>query len=673
MKKGKWETASAILEGNIFFSPKNTLQNNASVLGFHVNLHFLFEEFKMLSDKYILLNKIQSPADLKRLDRSQLPDLCKEIRQYIIEVVSTNPGHLGSSLGAVELAVALHYVYSLPQDKLVWDVGHQAYAHKILTGRRDEFQQNRKYHGISGFPKMSESVYDSFGAGHASISISATLGMAMAAYLSGDTQSEHIAVIGDGALTGGEAFEGLNNSGIANANMLVVLNDNGMAIDQSVGALSRYLLRITTSRTYNRFKNRAWNFFTGNLRRMVQNITSAIKSSILKQSNLFESFGFRYFGPVNGHDVVHLVKVLEDMKHLKGPKLLHCITTKGKGLSMAESHQAEYHAPGRFDPVSGEIIHMPVEADKKEKYQVVFGKTLCEMAAKNDRIVGITPAMLSGSSLDIMQEKFPERVFDVGITEQHAVTFSAGLAAGGYLPFCAIYSTFLQRAYDQIIHDVALQQLPVVFCIDRAGLVGEDGATHHGLFDLAYLRCIPNMIVSSPLNESELRNLLYTAEKVRKPFSIRYPRGKGVMCDWAEKEVQILEVGKGRCLIEEGDVAILSIGPIGNHALKAAEKLKEEGVPVAVYDMRFLKPLDEELLHNVCRKHNAIVTLENGTKIGGLGSAVSDFLTENHYSNKLHIMGVDDCFVEQGSVEELEAECGLDVESVIKAVRELAE
>ncbi len=623
----------------------------------------------MLSDKYILLNKIQYPADLKRLEVSQLPDLCKEIRQYIIEVVSNNPGHLGSSLGTVELTVALHYVFSLPKDKLVWDVGHQAYAHKILTGRRDAFVNNRKYHGISGFPKMSESEYDSFGAGHASISISAALGMATAAYLSGDTQRQHIAVIGDGALTGGEAFEGLNNSGIANANMLVVLNDNGMAIDQSVGAMSRYLLRITTSQTYNRFKNKAWNFFRGNLRRIGQNISNILKSSILKQSNLFESFGFRYFGPVDGHDVVHLVKVLEDIKRLKGPKLLHCITTKGKGLSMAESHQAVYHAPGKFDPVSGVILPAPVEREQREKYQTVFGKTICELAAENDKIVGITPAMLSGSSLDIMQEKFPDRVFDVGITEQHAVTFSAGLAVGGYLPFCAIYSTFLQRAYDQIIHDVALQKLPVIFCIDRAGLVGEDGATHHGLFDLAYLRCIPNMIVSSPLNECELRNLLHTAVQVRKPFAIRYPRGKGVQPDWASHPVQLLEVGKGRCLREGAEIALISIGPIGNHALEAATVLEREGIQVGVYDICFLKPLDEALLEEICQHYQYLITIENGTKVGGLGSAVAEFLTARHYSIPLHIMGVDDYFVEQGSVAELEAECGLDVESIQKAVR----
>lgn len=625
----------------------------------------------VLSDKYILLNRIQSPTDLKRLPLEKLPALCQEIRSYIIEVVSHNPGHLGASLGVVELTVALHYVFDFPEDKLVWDVGHQAYAHKILTGRRDAFVDNRKYHGISGFPKMSESEYDAFGAGHASISISAMLGMATASYLSGNESRQHVAVIGDGAMTGGEAFEGLNNAGIAKANMLVILNDNGMAIDRSVGALSRYLLRITTSPAYNRVKNRVWRSLTGKVRRVFQNLSNTLKSSILKQSNLFESLGMRYFGPVDGHDVIRLVKVLSDVRRIQGPKLLHCLTVKGKGLSMAEAHQAQYHAPGLFDPVSGHILEKKQEPDAKEKYQVVFGKTLCEMAASNDKIIGITPAMLSGSSLDIMQARYPDRVFDTGITEQHAVTFSAGLAASGYLPFCAIYSTFLQRAYDQIIHDVALQKLPVVFCIDRAGLVGEDGATHHGLFDLAYLRCIPNMVVSSPLNESELRNLMLTAEASGQPFAIRYPRGKGVQPDWQTVPVQRLDIGKGRCVREGRDVAVLSIGPIGNYALEAADRLAAEGVSAAVYDMRFLKPIDEDLLHEVCRRFTALLTLENGVRIGGLGSAVSEFMTAHGYTSRLETLGVDDYFVEQGSVPELEAECGLDVESITTALRKL--
>lgn len=625
----------------------------------------------MLSDKYILLNQIQSPDDLKRLPPEKLPDVCRELRQYIIEVVSQHPGHLGASLGVVELTVALHYVFDFNEDKLIWDVGHQAYAHKILTGRRDAFVRNRQYHGLSGFPKMSESVYDSFGAGHASISISAALGMATASYLEGDTARQHVAVIGDGSMTGGEAFEGLNNTGIAKANMLVILNDNGMAIDQSVGALSRYLLRITTSKTYNRVKNKAWNFFTGKLRRVFQNLSSLLKSSILKQSNLFESLGMRYFGPVDGHDVLQLVKVLQSVRNLKGPRLLHCITIKGKGLQMAEEHQAQYHAPGCFDPVSGKILKVSGTPDRKEKYQVVFGKTLCEMAERNPKIVGITPAMLSGCSLDLLMEKYPERVFDTGITEQHAVTFSAGLAVSGYIPFCAIYSTFLQRAYDQIIHDVALQRLPVIFCIDRAGLVGEDGATHHGLFDLAYLRCIPNMIVSSPLNESGLRNLLYTAVEAKCPFAIRYPRGKGVQTDWNSCPPEPVEIGKGCCVREGTDVAVLSLGPIGNHALEAAEQLSGEGVSVAVYDMRFLKPMDEELLHTVFQRFPAVVTLENGTRIGGLGSAVSEFMVRHRYNLPLEILGVDDYFVEQGSVAELEAECGIDVAGICSAIRSL--
>ena len=625
----------------------------------------------MLSDKYILLNQIQSPDDLKKLPPEKLPDVCRELRQYIIEVVSQHPGHLGASLGVVELTVALHYVFDFNEDKLIWDVGHQAYAHKILTGRRDAFVRNRQYHGLSGFPKMSESVYDSFGAGHASISISAALGMATASYLEGDTARQHVAVIGDGSMTGGEAFEGLNNTGIAKANMLVILNDNGMAIDQSVGALSRYLLRITTSKTYNRVKNKAWNFFTGKLRRVFQNLSSLLKSSILKQSNLFESLGMRYFGPVDGHDVLQLVKVLQSVRNLKGPRLLHCITIKGKGLQMAEEHQAQYHAPGCFDPVSGKILKVSGTPDRKEKYQVVFGKTLCEMAERNPKIVGITPAMLSGCSLDLMMEKYPERVFDTGITEQHAVTFSAGLAVSGYIPFCAIYSTFLQRAYDQIIHDVALQRLPVIFCIDRAGLVGEDGATHHGLFDLAYLRCIPNMVVSSPLNESGLRNLLYTAVEAKCPFAIRYPRGKGVQTDWNSCPPEPVEIGKGCCVREGTDVAVLSLGPIGNHALEAAEQLSGEDVSVAVYDIRFLKPIDEELLHTVFQRFPAVVTLENGTRIGGLGSAVSEFMVRHHYNQPLEILGVDDYFVEQGSVAELEAECGIDVAAICSAIRSL--
>ena len=625
----------------------------------------------MLSDKYILLNQIDSPDDLKRLPPEKLPELCREIRQYIIEVVSKHPGHLGASLGVVELTVALHYVFDFKDDKLIWDVGHQAYAHKIITGRRDAFAGNRQYHGISGFPKMSESRYDSFGAGHASISISAALGMATASYLEGNNSRQHVAVIGDGSMTGGEAFEGLNNTGIAQANMLVILNDNGMAIDQSVGALSRYLLRITTSRTYNRVKNKAWNFFTGKLRRVFQNLSGVIKSSILKQSNLFESLGMRYFGPVDGHDVLQLVKVLQSVRNIKGPRLLHCITTKGKGLQMAETHQAQYHAPGCFDPVSGEILKLNKEPDRIEKYQVVFGKTVCEMARENPRIVGITPAMLSGCSLDIMQKEFPDTVFDTGITEQHAVTFSAGLAASGYIPFCTIYSTFLQRAYDQIIHDVALQRLPVIFCIDRAGLVGEDGATHHGLFDLAYLRCIPNMVVCSPLNETELRNLMVTAVGSGQPFAIRYPRGKGVQSDWMHHRPEPVEIGRGRCVREGGDVAVLSIGPIGNHAIEAAERLAAEGISVAVYDMRFLKPLDEELLHTVCQKFPCLLTVENGTRIGGLGSAVSEFMTRNRYTKPLSVVGVDDYFVEQGSVAELEAECGMDVSGIMSAIRSL--
>ena len=628
-----------------------------------------------MSEKYSLLQTIESPKDLKRLNLSQLELLCAELREYIIEVTSYNPGHLGSSLGVIELTVALHYVFDTPDDKLVWDVVHQAYAHKILTGRREQFQNNRQYKGISGFPKMNESEYDAFGVGHSSTSISSILGMAMAASLAGNTERNHIAIIGDGAMTGGMAFEGLNHAGTENANMLVILNDNGMAIEQNVGALSSYLAKLSTSPAYNTMKGRIWDMVTGKnkkgnpIRNILQHTQSLIKRGLLKSSNLFESLGFRYFGPINGHDIAFLVEVLKGLKQIKGPKLLHCITVKGKGLCLAETSQTLYHAPGKFDKNTGEIIDTVFEPDKVEKYQKVFGETICELAAKNDKVIGVTPAMLSGCSLDIMMKRYPNRTFDVGIAEQHAVTFSAGMATDGYIPFCNIYSSFLQRAYDQIIHDVALQNLHVIFCIDRAGIVGEDGATHHGAFDLAFLRCIPNMIISSPLNELDLRNLMYTAMETKSPFAIRYPRGNGIKNNWKNAPFQKYEIGKGVCLQEGNDIAIVSIGHIGNKALEAAEELRRQGITVGMYDIRFLKPLDNEMLHEICQKYKTILTVENGTRIGGLGSAVSEFLAKNNYKNTLKVIAIDDCFVKQGTMEELQKEQGLNYENILRTVQ----
>ena len=630
----------------------------------------------MVSNKYTLLSRINSPFDLKKLKKEELSILCEELREYIIELTSLNPGHLGSSLGTIELTVAIHYVFDTPNDKLVWDVGHQAYAHKILTGRRDEFVNNRKYQGISGFPKMSESPYDAYGGGHSSISISAILGMAMASQLEGNLERNHVAVIGDGALTGGIAFEGLNHAGSTNTNMLVILNDNGMAIDQNVGALSSYLLRLSTSKAYNRFKTNIWNFLSRNkrwrARNLMQQMQNAIKGSILKGSNLFEAMGFRYFGPVDGHNVVSLVNLLQDIKTIRGAKLLHCITVKGKGLKQAEIDQTLYHAPGLFNKETGEIINIPSCPDTKEKYQIVFGKTICELARKNPKIVGITPAMASGCSLDIMMKEFPERTFDVGIAEQHAVSFAAGMAAEGYVPFCNIYSTFLQRSYDQIVHDVAIQNLHVIFCIDRAGLVGEDGVTHHGVFDLAYLRCIPNMIISAPINELDLRNLMYTAVQTPSPFAIRYPRGKGVQNGWKNKAFELIPIGKAKQIKQGEKMAVLSIGHIGNQALKAAEWADEQAnINTAVFDMRFLKPLDEEILHFVCQNYQYIISIENGTVIGGLGSAIAEFILQHNYKVTFKRMGIPDKFVEQGNIEELHHECGIDTDKIKETILQL--
>ncbi len=623
-----------------------------------------------------LLSTIDSPADLRKLSEDDLPQLCDEVRQYIIDVISSNPGHLGASLGAVELAVAIHYAFDTPNDKLIWDVGHQAYAHKIITGRRDAFTTNRTYRGISGFPKMSESEYDTFGVGHASTSISAALGMAVAARLQNNTKEQHIAVIGDGSMTGGMAMEALNNAGVAKTNLLVVLNDNGIAIDRNVGALREYLLSIVTSRAYNKLKDKVWKLMGGNTRygknsrAVVKQIGNALKSTILNNSNLFEAFNLRYFGPVDGHDVVRLTKLMHDLKNIPGPKLLHVITVKGKGFEKAEQDQILYHSPGMFDKTTGEIIEKPCKS-LPPKYQHVFGKTIIELAAANDKIVGVTPAMPSGCSLNMMMSVMPDRAFDVGIAEQHAVTFSAGMAARGLLPFCNIYSSFMQRAYDQVIHDVALQGLNVVFCLDRGGLVGEDGPTHHGVFDLAYFRAIPGLIISSPMNEVELRNLMYTAQLSEKgPFVIRYPRGRGLNTDW-KKPFEEIQVGTARKIRAGRDVAILSIGHPGNFALEASEQLQKEGIEAGVYDMRFLKPLDETMLHEVCRSYPRLLTVEDGTIKGGLGSAVLEFMADHGYKLPLMRLGVPDRYITQGRPEELYAECGYDTAGIVVAVKGL--
>ncbi len=602
---------------------------------------------------------------MRKIKPEQLKQLSGEVRDFIISQCSENPGHLGASLGVIELTVALHYVFDTPHDKLIWDVGHQAYAHKILTGRREVFHTNRMLGGISGFPKMSESEYDAFGGGHTSVSVSAALGIATAAKMNGIDQ-QTIAVIGDGALTGGEAFEGLNNAGASKANILVVLNDNNISIDKNVGALNNYLVKMTTSARYNHFKLKLWNFFGNNrIRRGVQNFVGTTKIALLKRSNLFEALGFRYFGPVDGHDVVQLTKTLQALKCLEGPKVLHIITKKGKGYKPAEENQTEWHAPGRYDKHTGKRL----SKNEPPRYQDVFGETIIELAEQNPRIVGITPAMPSGCSLNLMMERMPDRAFDVGIAEQHAVTFAAGLAAGGKVPFCNIYSSFMQRAYDQVIHDVALQNLQVVFCLDRGGLVGEDGATHHGAYDLAYFRCIPNLTIAAPMNEVELRNMLYTAQLPgRGATVVRYPRGCGVGLDW-RKAFEEIEIGKARLLREGKDIALLSLGDIGNKAAEAIERAVSEGISVQHYDMRFLKPIDESVLHHVGKNFSKVITLENGTVKGGLGSAVAEFFMANNYNVKISSLGIPDRFVEQGTIAELQAQCGFDTEGIYRAIK----
>ena len=622
-----------------------------------------------------LLQSINSPEDLKKINRNQLHQVCDELRQYIIDVVSVHGGHFAASLGVVELSVALHYIYNTPYDQLVWDVGHQAYGHKILTGRRDNFISNRKYKGISGFPKRSESEYDTFGVGHSSTSISAALGMAMAAKYKGENRKS-IAVIGDGSMTAGMAFEALNHAGVADSDVLIILNDNCMSIDPNVGALKEYLTDISTSHTYNKVRDEIWNVL-GKLpagknfsREMASKMELSLKGMISKSSNLFESLKIRYFGPIDGHNITKLVDTLQDLKNIPGPKLLHIVTVKGKGYALAEKDQTKWHAPGLFDKVTGEIYKKKFDAPQPPKYQDVFGHTMIELAEQNEKIMGVTPAMPSGSSLKFMMEKMPHRAFDVGICEQHAVTLSAGLATQGLKVFCNIYSSFMQRAFDQVVHDVAIQNLPVVFCLDRAGVVGDDGPTHHGCYDIAYFRCIPNMIISAPMNEQELRNLMFTAQlpSIKNPFVIRYPRGEGVMPEWrtAFEEIQI---GKGRKLKDGEDVAILSFGHPGNFATAAIRELRTEGINPAHYDMRFVKPIDEQLLHEVFAKYNKIVTVEDGTIVGGFGSAVLEFMAKYNYQAEIKMLGIPDRIVEHGTLKELYSECEYDAKAIAATVR----
>ncbi|MEX2513978.1 MAG: 1-deoxy-D-xylulose-5-phosphate synthase [Cyclobacteriaceae bacterium] len=625
-----------------------------------------------------LLRKIHQPDDLKNFGKDQLVQICDELRQFIIDHVSVYGGHFGAGLGVVELTVALHYVLNTPDDQLIWDVGHQAYGHKILTGRREAFHTNRLYKGLSGFPKRKESEFDAFGVGHSSTSISAALGMAMASKYKGEHHRQHVAVIGDGALTGGIAFEAMNHAGVSDTNLLIILNDNCMSIDPNVGALKDYLTDITTSHTYNKVKDEVWNLlgkiskFGFSAQDVVSKVEGAIKSTLLKQSNLFESLNLRYFGPVDGHDVNHLVEILNDLKDIPGPKILHCITVKGKGYGPAEKDQTKWHAPGKFDKITGEIAKKIPINPQAPKYQDVFGHTLVELAEKNKSIVGVTPAMPSGSSMNIMMEAFPERSYDVGIAEQHAVTFSAGLATQGLVPFCNIYSTFMQRGYDQVIHDVCLQDLPVVFCLDRAGFAGADGPTHHGAYDIAFFRCIPNLVVSAPMDEEELRNLMFSASTHNGPYSIRYPRGQGVMPDWKRK-MRKIPLGQGRIIHEGEDIALLTIGHIGNYAVKATTILQASGINPAHYDMRFVKPLDEALLHEVFGKFKKIITVEDGCIMGGFGSAVLEWMVDHDYQAKVKRLGIPDEVIEHGEQIQLHKECGFDPDGIVSAVKEMSQ
>lgn len=624
-----------------------------------------------------LLEHIEYPRDLKKLSVAELPQVCDELRQFIIEMVSKKGGHFGASLGVIEMTTALHYVFNTPEDQLIWDVGHQAYAHKILTGRRKTFHTNRLSGGLSGFPKRTESEYDAFGVGHSSTSISAALGMSLAFKEQGITDRQVIAVIGDGALTGGMAFEALNHAGSSNANMLVIINDNCMSIDPNVGALKEYLTVIAASPTFNVVRDRLRDSLGKiskhgpNVRRLASQIELALKGLLSRQSNLFESLNFRYFGPVDGHDVVQLEKILRDLKDIPGPKILHCLTRKGKGYKFSEhGDQTLWHAPGLFNSETGERIKGATTGPQPPKYQDVFGHTLLELATKNPNILGVTPAMLSGSSMKIMQETMPERVFDVGIAEQHAVTFSAGLATQGLVPFCNIYSTFFQRAYDQVIHDVALQNLKVIFCLDRAGLVGPDGATHQGAYDIAFLRCVPNMVVSAPMNEEELRNLMYTAQgdEVSGAMAIRYPRGQGVMPEWRTPLVQV-PIGTGRKIRDGKELAIISFGHVGNTVVKACAQLAEVGIEVGHYDLRFVKPLDEKMLHEVFARYQKVVTVEDGCLMGGMGSAILEWMTDHQYTAEVKRLGIPDRIIEQGEPAEQYAECGYDEASILQIVR----
>lgn len=634
-----------------------------------------------------LLQQINSPEDLKKLSKDQLLQVCTELRQYIIDVVSVNGGHFGASLGVVELSVALHYVFDTPYDQLVWDVGHQAYGHKILTGRQQNFDTNRKYQGLSGFPKRSESEYDTFGVGHSSTSISAALGMAMASHYKGEDDRQHIAVIGDGAMTAGLAFEAMNHAGIEKSNLLIILNDNCMSIDPNVGALKEYLTDITTSHTYNELRDNLWKAL-GKLpvgknftREVASKLETSLKGMVSKSSNLFEALNLRYFGPIDGHNITKLVDTLSDIKDLGGPKILHIKTVKGKGYDLAEKDQTLWHAPGLFDKVTGIIKKKTFDLPQPMKYQDVFGYSIIELAKNNEKIFGITPAMPSGCSLKYMMAEMPDRAFDVGIAEQHAVTLSAGMATQGMKVFCNIYSSFMQRAYDMVIHDVAIQKLPVIFCLDRAGLVGEDGPTHHGCYDIAYMRCIPNMIVSAPMNEKELRNLMYTAQldSTTSPFVIRYPRGEGVNADMQKDNMaqrypfEEIQIGTGRKLKDGQDIAILSLGHPGNFAAAAIRDVKAEGINPAHYDMRFVKPLDEALLHEVFGKFSKIITIEDGTVVGGFGTAILEFMNEHGYKAQVKIMGIPDRLVEHGSPKELYHEIGLDANAIATELREMSD
>ena len=629
-----------------------------------------------IEQNYPLLSRIDSPADLRKLSVEMLPAVCSELRRFLIESLSTNPGHFASSMGSVDFTVALHYVFDTPNDRIVWDVGHQAYGHKILTGRRDVFENNRKYNGLSGFPNPKESEYDSFIAGHASNSISAALGMSMAAELQGVEHRNVVAVIGDASISGGLAFEAMNNASINRNNLIILLNDNDMAIDQNVGAIGEYMSHLNTSRRYNNFKFKVYRFclrhkiINEKSRGLILRFSNSLKALLTNQQNLFEGLNIRYFGPFDGHDVKKLVSIFTELKNLKGPRIIHLRTRKGKGYAPAEADPTTWHAPGRFDIATGKILGGSGSSNI-QKYQDVFGKTLVELAKTDEKIVGITAAMPTGCSMTFMQEAFPKRAFDVGIAEEHAVTFSAGLAKDGMKPYCCIYSSFLQRAYDEIIHDVALQNLPVTFCIDRAGIVGEDGATHHGAFDLAYLNCIPNMTISSPYDEHMLRNLLYTTQQTEHgPFAIRYPRGKGKLEDW-HNEMQIIPVGKGRKLADGDDVAVLTLGPIGSDVSEVLAELRAEGKAVAHYDMIFLKPLDQEIMREVGENYSQVLTVEDGTLNGGLGSVVTDWLNDNGYNVRVHRLGLPDAFVTQGTVPQLYDLCGIDKPSIKNKLKQM--